>query len=102
MITFVAILTAGARIMKYPYTPANVSLIAAAPELLTGCVEAENWLDNHGGDPRRDAGLRGLLQLLRDAIQKAAMTPEKSVPTLAPTELQIARDALTCHFSSSR
>ena len=46
-------------------------LIAAAPQLLNASVEAENWLDHHGGDPAVDDGLRGLLLMLRSAIADA-------------------------------
>lgn len=50
---------------------ANGRLIAAAPNLLEACVEAEDWLDNHGGDPNTDPGLSDLLKMLQQAIAKA-------------------------------
>ena len=48
----------------------NARLIAAAPELLAFAVEAENWLDNHGGADN-DPGARMLLDMCRAAIAKA-------------------------------
>ena len=48
---------------------ANARLIAAAPDMYDVCVEAENWLDNHGDET--DPGAMGLLSMLRAAITKA-------------------------------
>ena len=50
---------------------ANARLIAAAPDLLEACKEAEDWLEEHGGDQNCDPGLRGLLRQVRSAIDKA-------------------------------
>ena len=49
----------------------DATLIAAAPDLHDACVEAEDWLDNHGGDPDDDPGLAIVLSILRAAIAKA-------------------------------
>jgi hypothetical protein len=46
-------------------------LRAAASELLSACVEAEDWLTHHGGDPDEDPGLDGLLRMLSAAIVSA-------------------------------
>ncbi len=43
-------------------------LATAASALLAACEEAEEWLDNHGGDPETDPGLAELLGILRDVI----------------------------------
>ena len=40
-------------------------------QLLDAAVEAENWLENHGGDPDTDPGLAGLLDMLGAAIVNA-------------------------------
>lgn len=50
---------------------ANCRLIAAAPDLLAALKAAENWHGELDICDVPDDGLRGLLQQMRDAIQKA-------------------------------
>ena len=60
-----------ANLMPRPEVQANANLFLASPDLLAAAVEAENWLNHHGGDPDDDPGLRRLLAMLRSAIAKA-------------------------------
>jgi hypothetical protein len=50
----------------------------AAGALLAACEEAEEWLDNHGGDAETDPGLAELLGNLRGII--AFVNFGKAVP----------------------